>query len=124
MIDKPTFEIPQAVRDMAEKNIEQTRAAYAQFQQMAQKAQGMMVQSSGAMMDAAREVQQRSMRFAEENIEHSFRFASDLARARDVKEYLEIQTRYAQRQMQTYTEQARELGELMSEAARKAQPKG
>jgi len=123
MIDKPTLEIPQAVRDMAEKNIDQARGAYSQFLQMAQKAQGMMAQSSGAMADTAREVQQRSMRFAEENIEQSFRFASDLARARDVKEYLEIQTRYAQRQMQTYTEQARELGELMTEAAKKAQPK-
>ncbi len=123
MIDKPTLEIPQAVREMAEKNIDQARSAYSQFLQMAQKAQGMMAQSSGAMADTAREVQQRSMRFAEENIEQSFRFASDLARARDVKEYLEIQTRYAQRQMQTYTEQARELGELMSEAAKKAQPK-
>lgn len=123
MIDKPALEIPQAVRDMAEKNIEQARSAYSQFLQMAQKAQGMMAQSSGAMADAAREVQQRSMRFAEENIEQSFRFASDLARARDVKEYLEVQTRYAQRQMQAYTEQARELGELMTEAARKGQPK-
>lgn len=123
MIDKPAFEIPTAMRDMAEKNIEQARTAYTQFMQMAQKAQGMMAQSSGAMADAARDVQQRSMRFAEDNIEQSFRFASDLARARDMKEYLEIQTRYTQRQMQTYTEQARELGELMASAARNSQPK-
>ena len=123
MYDKPTYEIPQNVRDMAEKNVEQARSAYGQFMQMAHKAQDMMFQSSGAMAEAAREVQLRSMRFAEDNIEASFRFASELARARDLKDYLEIQARHTQRQMQTYTEQARVLGELMAEATRKAQPK-
>lgn len=123
MNDKAPFEIPQTVRDVAEKNVEQARSAYGQFMQMAHKAQGMMSQSTGTMADAAREVQQRSMRFAEDNIEASFRFASDLARARDLKEYLEIQTRHTQRQMQTYTEQAKELGELMAAAASKVQPK-
>ena len=38
-----------------------------------------------------------------------------------LKEYLEIQSRYTQRQMQSYAEQAQELGRLMTEAAQKAQ---
>ena len=49
-------------------------------------------------------------------------FAADLARARDLKEYLEIQTRYAQKQMQDYARQAQDLGRMMTDAAQKAKP--
>ena len=56
-------------------------------------------------------------------MEAGFTFAFDLSRARDLKEYLEIQQRFAQKQMQAYAQQAQELGKLLSEAAQKAQPK-
>lgn len=124
MFEKPSIEIPEAVREMAERNVEQTRAAYGQFMDMARQAQAMMTKSQGAMTVSALEIQSRAMRFAEQNINSSFELASDLARARDLKEYIEIQTRHAQSQMQTYTQQAQELGRMMAEAAQKAQPKG
>lgn len=121
MTDKPNVEIPEAVREMAERNVEQARAAYGQFADMARQAQDMVAKSSDAMASSAREVQSRAMRFAEQNVDASFAFARDLAKARDLTEYLEIQTRYAQRQMQAYTEQAQELGRLMADAAQRAQ---
>jgi phasin len=120
MTDKP-FEIPDAVREMAERNVEQTRTAYAQFMQMAQQAQSMMAQSSAVMATNAVEVQTKAMRYAQENVNASFNFAADLAKARDLTEYLEIQTRFAQAQMKTYTEQAQELSRLLTEAAQRAQ---
>ena len=123
MFEKPSMEIPDAVREIAERNVEQTRAAYSQFMDMARQAQAMMTKSQGAMAVSALEIQAKAMRFAEQNIDASFNLASELARARDLKEYLEIQTRHAQSQMQTYTQQAQELGRLMTEAAQKAQPK-
>jgi phasin len=122
MADQPQFEIPEAVRDMAERNVEQARSAYEQFMEMAHRAQGMMSKSQGALASGAMELQSRAMGFAEDNIDASFKFARDLARARDLKEYLEIQTRYAQRQMQVYAEQAQELGRLMADAAKNAKP--
>lgn len=123
MFEKPSMEIPDAVREMAERNVEQTRAAYGQFMDMARQAQSMLTKSQGAMAVSALEIQARVMRFTEQNIDSSFSLASELARARDFKEYLEIQTRHAQGQMQTYTKQAQELGQMMTEAAQKVQPK-
>ena len=90
---------------------------------MARQVQETLAKSQGAMASGAMELQSRVAKFAEENIQASFAFAFDLARARDLKEYLEIQQRYAQRQMQAYALQAQELGKLLSEAAQKAQPK-
>jgi len=124
MYDKPQFEIPEAVRELAERNVEQARSAYNQFMDMARRVQDTLASSQGAMASGALEMQTRVAKFAEENIQASFAFASDLSRARDLKEYLEIQQRYAQKQMQAYAHQAQELGKLMSEAAHKAQPKG
>ena len=123
MSDTPNMEIPDAVRQMAERNVEQARNAYSQMMDMARKAQDTVAKSSGAMTEAALEIQGKAMRFASDNIEASFKLASDLARARDMKDYFEIQARHAQKQMQAYTAQAQELGQLISAAAQKAQPK-
>ena len=121
MADTPPFEIPGPMRDMAEKNVEQARQAYSQFMDMARQAQEMVTRSQGAMTDSAREVQGKAMRYAQDNLDASFNFASELARARDLKEAMEIQQRFAQRQMRTYAEQAQDLGRLMSDAAQKMQ---
>lgn len=123
MVDKPQFEIPDAVRDIAERNVEQARAAYSQFLDMARQAQDVVSKSSDAMAEGAREIQSRALRYTQDNLEASFNFASDLARARDLKEYLEIQTRFAQRQMKVYADQAQDLGRLVGDAAQKAQRK-
>jgi phasin len=123
MYDKPQFEIPEAVRELAERNVDQARSAYNQFMEMARQVQDTLAKSQGAMASGAMELQSRVAKFAEENIQASFTFATDLSRARDLKEYLEIQQRYAQKQMQSYALQAQELGKLLSEAAQKAQPK-
>lgn len=124
MADMPQMEIPDAVRQMAERNVEQARNAYSQMMEAARKAQDAVTKSSGAMTETALEVQGKTMRFASENIEASFKLAGELARARDMKDYFEIQARHAQRQMQAYTAQAQELGQLIAAAAQKAQPKG
>ena len=123
MYDKPQFEIPVAVRELAERNVEQARSAYNQFIEMARRVQDTLVKSQGAMASGAVELQSQVAKFAEENIEANFKFASDLSRARDLKEYLEIQQRYAQKQMQAYAHQAQELGKMLGEAAQKVQPK-
>src|SRR5262245_61112674 len=123
MYDKPQFEIPETMRDIAERNVEQTRAAYQQFMDMARQAQDMAKKSSGALTEAALEVQTRAMRFAEQNMDAGFTCAQEMAKARDLKEYFDIQTRHTQRQVQTYVQQAQELSRLMSDVAQKMSPK-
>jgi len=123
MADIPKMEIPDSMRVAAEKNIEQARTTYNQMLDMMRKSQDQLSRSSEAMTEAALDLQARMMRFTEENLEAGFKLAGDLARARDMKDYFEIQGRHAQRQMQIYTLQAQELAQLMAEAAKKAQPK-
>lgn len=121
--DAPQFEIPDAVRELAERNVEQVRGAYAQFLDMARDAQDTAAKSTGVMAEGARELQARTLRFAQDHVDASFSLVTDLARAKDFKDYLDIQARYAQRQMAAYTEQAAELSRLMTDMTEKAQRK-
>ncbi|MFV0295647.1 MAG: phasin family protein [Hyphomicrobiaceae bacterium] len=123
MSDKIPFEIPGPMRELAEQNVKQAQQAYSQFMDMARKAQEMLVQSQGTMTENAMQVQGKAMRYAQDNLDASFSFASDLARARDLKEAMEIQQRFAERQMRNYTEQAQELGKLMADTAQKMKPR-
>lgn len=123
MAEIPKMDIPDAVRQAAEKNIEQARTAYSQVLDMTRKAQEQLTRSSEAMTEATLDLQAKMLRFTEENLDAGFKLASELARARDMKDYFEIQSRHAQRQMQIYALQAQELGQLVAAASQKAQPK-
>ena len=56
MADLPQFEIPEAMREMAERNVEQARSAYGQFLEMARQAQDVVAKSSDTMAQSAREI--------------------------------------------------------------------
>jgi hypothetical protein len=124
MADKPSFEIPPELRDLAEKNVEQARAAYGQFMDFLTQALNAWQQPSGtAEASGFKAVQERAIAFAKENADRSFTLASELARAKDMQEVLTLQSRFAQTQMQSFGMQAQQLGWLMADAMREFQAK-
>jgi hypothetical protein len=124
MADTPSFEIPPQLREMAEKNVEQARAAYGQFMDFLTQAMNAWGQGPSTGGTAGfKVVQDRAIGFAKENAERSFNLASEIARAKDVQEVLTLQSRYAQTQMQLFAVQAQQLSWLMADAMREMQPK-
>lgn len=120
MSDK-NFEIPGSVRDMAEQSVDQAKSAYDQFMEASRQAQKMVEQSSGSMLESAREVHKMAQAFSEKNMQAGFEHAAKLVAAGDFKEALEIQSKFAREQMETYASQAQELTAAMTEATKKAQ---
>ena len=119
MVATPPFEIPPELRELAEKNIEQARAAYGQFMDF-------LTQAIGASSKASSEfrvVQERAIQFARENADRSFSLGRELARAKDVQEVLTLHSQFMQTQMQSYALQTQELGQLLSEAMHAIQPR-
>ena len=116
------FEIPQQMRDLAERNIEQARMAYDQFMGAMNQAMGMWAQAipGNGMTAGFKRVQDRATMFAKQNAEAAFALASDLANAKDVQQVLTLQSRFAQSQMQSYAMQAQDLGRLIMEAMQRA----
>src|SRR3972149_1719075 len=96
MAETPSFEIPPELREMAEKNVEQARAAYGQFMDFLTQAMGAWATSpGGAELGGFRAVQERAIAFAKENAERSFALASEMARAKAGQGGLTLQTRSA-----------------------------
>jgi phasin len=125
MPEKQTFEIPQQLRELAEKNVEQARVAYGQFlDRMAEAVRAWSTVPSAVTTAGFRVVQERAIQFAKENAEACFALASELAKVKDLQDVLRLQSNFAQIQMQSYARQAQELGRLMAEATRSGEPKG
>ena len=125
MAQTPPFEIPQQLRELAERNVEQARSAYGQFMDAMVQATGMWMGAMPAneMTSGFKAVQDRAVRFAKQNAEACFAAASELGNAKDIQDLLAIQSRSAQTQMQAYALQAQELGRLMVEAVQSVQPR-
>jgi phasin len=118
------FEIPQQLRELAQKNVEQARTAYGQFMDaMAQAVSSWSSASSDTVTSGFRAVQEGAIQFAKENAEAGFALANELTKAKDLQDVLRLQSSFAQKQMESYARQAQELGRLMAEAARSAMPK-
>jgi len=105
------LEIPQAIRELTAKNIDQARAAYTQLMDAARKAQETMkgIIPPNPMVQGLNDVQERAMTFARQNIDATFSLADELSKAADLPEVLQIQSRHMQQQLQAYSAQAQEL---------------
>jgi hypothetical protein len=122
MAGSSNFEIPQQLRELTEKNLEQARAGYGQFLDAMTQAMGFWANAAPAspMTSGYKVVQDRAVKFAKQNAEAYFNLASELANAKDLTDVMGIQARHAQTSMQAYALQAQELGRLMVEASQAA----
>ena len=112
------FEMPRAIRDLAEKNVEQTEAAVRQFSDAMTQAMSMWTKAIPANQGTAgfQTVQDRAVGFAKQNAEAALRLAGELANAKTPQDILTLQSQFAQAQMPAYAQQTQELGRLMVEA--------
>ena len=127
MVSRSPFEVPEPIRELAEKNVAQARAAYGQFMDAMAQAVEMWSRAmpSNEVTAGFKVAQERAIRFAKQNAEAGFALAAELATAKNFQDMLAIQSRYAQTQMQAYALQAQELGRLIAEATQSSmQPRG
>jgi hypothetical protein len=110
-------EIPQAMRDLIVKNIDEARSAYGQLLDAARKAQeairAFVPPVAGQVLN---DVQEKALKFTRQNVDASFALASDLTKATDLAEVLHVQSKQAQLQMHAYALQAKELTDMVNGA--------
>ncbi len=114
------FEVPPEMRAIAEKSVEQARQAFDGFITAAHRAVSAFEGQAETARKGTKDVTDKAMTFAERNIASSFEFAQKLVQAKDFQEVLKLQADYVKTQMQALAEQARELGETTSKAAKDA----
>ncbi len=114
------FDIPDTMRDFAEKSVDHARKAFDDFLGAAHKAVDSFETSAQTAQRSARTIGEDAIQFAEENMTASFEFAQRLVRARNVEELVKVQTDFVERQMSVLSEQARKLSSAGAAAAEKA----
>src|SRR5579871_485012 len=88
------FQIPPEMRAFAEKSVEQARKAFDSVMSAAHHTVSTFEGQAHAARKGAKDISDKAMDFAEQNIASSFDFAQKLLRAKDIKEMLELQGTY------------------------------
>lgn len=104
------YEIPNEMRDFADKSVEQARKAFDGFLDAAYKASNTLENQANTAQDNVRAVAGAAVSFAEQNMAASFAYAQKLVRATSIEEVLKIQAEFAKGQIETLTKQVQEMG--------------
>ena len=121
---QPTrFEIPEQMREVADKSVKQARSAFEQFLDATQKAVAQAEGSTKFMGEGAADLSRQSLAYLEENIAASFDLAQRLVQARTMEEMAALQQEFLRRQMAAVAEQGKTLGAMAAKAAAPAKPK-
>ena len=119
------FEIPGEVRNFAEQSVDQARKAFDGFVTATQKAASAMEGHASVAQTGARDLRQKAMTYAEQNVANSFDFARRLVQSKSVEEMMQLQRDFMQSQMQALSEQAQVLGDSVQKStASTMKPKG
>jgi phasin len=111
------FEVPEQMRAFAEKGVSQARDNYAKFKDAAETHNGTMEAVFTSASKGASAYQAKVMEFIKSNTTSALDFAQELLGAKSPSEALELWTTHTRKQFETFTAQAKELGELSQKCA-------
>src|SRR5271169_6017137 len=120
MANQP-FEIPNELRDFAERSVDQARKAFEGFVSVAQKAVGTVDDAAATTQTNVKSVGAHVLGFAEQNVNAAFELASKLVKAKDPQEAFALQSEYLKAQLNALKEQAKEIGALIQKSASSTQ---
>jgi phasin len=111
------FEVPNELRDFAERSVDQARKAFEGFVTVAQKAVGTVDAASATTQGSVKSVGSHVLGYAEQNVNAAFELAHKLVQAKDPQEAFALQSEYLKTQLSALQEQAKEIGTLIQKSA-------
>jgi len=118
--DKTGFEVPDQMREFAEKSVDQARKAFDDFMGATHKAVTKVEDSASAVQAGAADVNKKALTYAEEHVDAAFKFAQELVKAGTVEDMMKLQQDYLRKQMESLGEQAREFSNTATKAVQDA----
>ncbi len=109
------FEIPNELRDFADRSVEQARKAFEGFLTVAQRAAGVATEAA-TTPQGVKAVSAQVLTFTEQNMNAAFELAHKLVRAKDAQEAMTLQSDYVKAQLAALQTQAKELGALVQKS--------
>lgn len=117
MMAIPSMEVPTAVRELAEKSIEQAKDSYAKFKSAAEEATDLMEDSFESSRQGVLEINMKALDAAKTSSDATFAFLKDMLAVKSFAEAIELQTSFAHKQFDTALAQSKELQDLVAKVA-------
>jgi phasin len=111
------FEVPNEVRDFAEKSVDQAKKAFEGFVTVAHKTIGAVDDATASTTTNVKTVSSQVFGYAEQNVNAAFELAHKLVKAKDPQEAIAIQTDFLKAQMAAMQEQAKAIGGMIQSVA-------
>ena len=109
----PPFEVPNELRDFAERSVEQARKAFEGFLTVAQRTAGAAGEAASTTQTSAKSLNAHVLAYTEQNLNAAFDLAQKLVKAKDPQEALALQSEFLKSQLATLQSQAKELGSIV-----------
>jgi phasin len=109
------FDVPNDLRDFAERSVEQARKAFEGFLAVAQRTAGA-AGDNAAVPGGAKTVAAHVLTYTEQNVNAAFDLANKLVRAKDPQEVFALQSDYLKTQLAALQTQAKELGSVFQKS--------
>lgn len=122
-MQRTPFDIPDQMRDVADKSVAEAKKAFDTFIDATQKAVAKAEGSAKSMREGAAEVSRQALAYVEENVAASLDLAQRLVQARTIEEVTALQQEYLRRQLAAAAEQGKSLGEMVGRATTEARDK-
>jgi phasin len=113
MDPKMTMEVPEGVREMAERTVGQAEKAFDAFLSAAH-------QSVAMIPNPTTEMSKKTLALTEKNMKAAFECARKLLHAKDIQEVMQIQSEFFKRQFAAAGEQMKQMGTDTASAAKSA----
>jgi phasin len=110
------FEVPNEMRDFAERSVEQARKAFEGFLTVAQRASGAAGEAAATSQGGAKSVGAHVLSYTERNVNAAFDLAQKLVKAKDPQEAMALQSEYLKSQLAVLQEQAKEFGSVLQKS--------
>jgi len=114
----PNFEIPNEMRDFAEKSVDQARTAVGTMMANAIKASEQMQTAGQTFQSTFTAALSKGFDHAQNNANATFDYAQKLVRTRDLREAFELQSEFVRSQFAALQSQAKDFGSLAQNVAR------
>ena len=110
------FEVPNDLRDLAERSVEQARKAFEGFLTVARRTAGADGDVDGAGHGGVKSIAAQVLGYTEQNVNAAFDLASKLVRARDPQEAFALQSEYLKSQLSSLQTQAKDFGVVVQKS--------
>ena len=118
MADHPFSDfVPPEMRKLAEQNLQQAKKTFEELMDATQRAVSSFGGHASTAQSTALELQRKLVGYSERNVAASLEYAQNLLRAKDAGDLMKLHSDYMKTQMQTMTEQARDLAQHAGKAA-------